>query len=126
MTNELTVGTRRVGDFIDFDPDTPSVKVTLERSEQRIGVTLSWSDLESPYAAWFVDSSVRGLRESRSEVRPVPTRVLFQDSYGPVLLISCWAQGFHSDLFGGVREWYVVGQSCDPGRPARHRVRQPA
>jgi hypothetical protein len=30
MPNELNPGIRRTGDLIDFDPDTPPVKVVLE------------------------------------------------------------------------------------------------
>lgn len=112
MANELVVGTRRVGDFIDFDPETPAVKVTLQRSEEGIGVTLSWSDLDNPYAAWFMDDSVRGLRASRAVGKPVPKRVLFHDSHGSVLLVRCWAHGFHSNLVGGAGSGTLWAQAA--------------
>lgn len=100
MPNELTVGTRRVGEFIDFYPETPSVKVTLERSESGINVTLPWSEPDSPYAQWFMAKSGMRRLPSGPDPLPVPKRVLFHDSHGSVLLIRCWARGFHSSVFG--------------------------
>lgn len=58
MPNELALGTRRVGDFIDSYPDTPLVKVTLERSEKGISVTIPWSDSDSDHARWFTENTV--------------------------------------------------------------------
>lgn len=99
MPNELGLGSRRVGDLIDFNVDTPPVKVTLERSSRGISLTVSWSDEQSPYAGWFLDGD--GIHPPRTEDRvPVPSRVLFQDSHGSVLVIRCWARGFHSNLLG--------------------------
>lgn len=100
MPNELTIGTRRVGDFIDFYPNTPEVKVTLERSERGISVTLPWSDPESPYAQWFLGEHRVMRIPAAQELPSVPERVLFHDSHGSVLLIRCWARGFHSNTFG--------------------------
>lgn len=99
MPNALTKGTPRVGDFVDFYPGTPVVKVTLDRSERGISVTLPWSDPESPYAQWFL-SGHGATNPGAPEPPPVPKRVLFHDSHGSVLLIRCWARGFHSNLFG--------------------------
>ena len=48
MANELEVGTRRVGDFIDSYPDTPNVILTLERSERGISVAIPWNDSRTP------------------------------------------------------------------------------
>ncbi len=100
MANEFTVGTRRVADLIDFDPDTPNVNVTLERSENGISVTVPWSEPDSPYARWFMagGESTRGTTGHGSP--RAPRRVLFHDSHGSVLLIRCRADGFHSDAFG--------------------------
>lgn len=104
MVNELKLGTRRVGDFIDFDADTPEVKVTLERSERGISIQLSWSEPGSPYAGWFMGSdAMLMVPESdtpRPEPKPLPKRVLFSDSHGPVLLTRCFAQGFHANAWG--------------------------
>lgn len=99
MSNELAVGTRRTGDLIDFDPSTPEVKVTLERTERGISLTVPWSDPASPYARWFLNESVTFGQESL-EPGAVPSRLLFHDSHGTVLLVDNWAQGFHADLFG--------------------------
>lgn len=101
MPNELLKGTRRTGDFYDTYEDTPEVKVTLERSDSGICVTVAWSSPEVPYAAWFIsDRSFLSGMESHAEPKPVPKRVLFHDSHGTVLLIRCRAHGFHANLGG--------------------------
>ncbi|WP_370448550.1 HEPN domain-containing protein [Cryobacterium sp. TMT1-21] len=95
------MGTRRTGDFYDTYEDTPEVKVALERSDEGISLTVAWSGPEVPYAAWFMKGeSVWGLSGPPPEPKPVPKRVLFHDSYGTVLLIRCWARGYHAN-FGG-------------------------
>jgi len=104
MVNELKLGARRVGAFVDFDPDTPEVQVILERDERGIRITIPWSDIRSPYAGWFMGESIfltspEG-EEVSKEPKPVPKRVLFADSYGSALLIRCWAKGFHANVFG--------------------------
>lgn len=101
MGNELLKGTRRTGDFYDTHEDTPQVKVTLERSESGISVTVAWSNSEVPYAAWFVnDDDFPSVIEDKTKAKTVPKRVLFHDSYGFVLLIHCWARGFHANVGG--------------------------
>lgn len=100
MANELTPGTRRVGDFIDFDPSTPEVKVVLEHSDSGIGITVSWSNDDNPYASWFLRNSSMLRIPPRPEGPPVPKKVLFHDSHGSVLLIGCHARSFHSNLLG--------------------------
>ncbi len=100
MPNELTLGTRRIGDFIDFYPETPSVKVTLERSDKGISITVPWSDPDSDHARWFTDGMGGMEIPPRPDPLPLPKRVLFLDSNGPVLLIRCRARGFHSTMFG--------------------------
>lgn len=101
MPNELLKGTRRTGDFYDTYKDTPQVKVTLERSDSGISVTVAWSSPEVPYAAWFMsDGSFLSGTESQAEPMPVPKRVMFHDSHGTVLLIRCRARGFHADVGG--------------------------
>lgn len=101
MPNELLRGTRRTGDFYDSYADTPEVKVTLERSDSGIGLTVAWSGPEVPDAAWFMSNGGFLLgAELQSEPKPVPKRVLFHDSHGTVLLIRCWARGFHADALG--------------------------
>lgn len=100
MANELHLGMRRVGDLIDFNPDTPPVKVALEHSDRGVGVTLSWSTEDNPYASWFLrdDGFVR--IPPRPKAPPAPKRVLFRDSHGSVLLVGCRARGFHSNVGG--------------------------
>lgn len=89
MTNVLKLGTRRIGEFIDFNPDTPKVTVTLEYSENGISVTIPWEDDESTYAQWFTKDFYTF--SSKRIATPVPKRVLFQDHDGTVLLIRCFA-----------------------------------
>ena len=102
MSNELTTGTRRTGNLIDFDPDTPHVHVTLERSADGISLTIPWSGEDSPYSAWFDgDGSWRRTRNvSGSSPTSLPKRLLFHDSHGSVMLIGCWARGFHATVGG--------------------------
>ena len=100
MPNELRKGKRRVGDFIDFDPDTPEVKVALERSSRGISLELSWADSSSTYAQWFLKGSGIIQIPAPAAHAPVPERVLFVDSHGYVLLLGCRAFGFHSNLLG--------------------------
>lgn len=99
MPNDLGLGARRVGDLIDFNADTPEVKVTLERSAGGISLTVPWSDEQSPYASWFLDRA--GIQPSpKRDPVLAPSRVLFHDSHGSVLVIRCWPRGFHSNLLG--------------------------
>lgn len=101
MPNELLKGTRRTGDLYDTYEETPEVKVTLERSDSGIGLTVAWSGPEVPYAAWFMSQGTISLgAKSTAEPKPVPKRVLFHDSHGTVLLLRCRARGFHASLGG--------------------------
>lgn len=100
MANELPVGAQRVGDFIDFYPDTPPVNVTLEHSDQGISITLPWSDPDSPYAQWFMADMGSSITPPAPTAPPAPKRVLFQDSYGSVLLTRCRPRGFHANMLG--------------------------
>lgn len=101
MPNLLTKGTRRTGDFFDSYDDTPEVKVTLERTESRIGVTVAWSSPDVPYAAWFLNQSRLFIgRNEELEPKPAPKRIVFRDSHGDVLLIRCWPRGYHASGLG--------------------------
>lgn len=100
MPNELTRGTRRTGDLYDAHADTPEVKVTLERSTLGISLTIAWSNQEVPYANWFLRDGGYIAGTGPHETVPVPRRVLFHDSHGTVLLIQCWAHGYHANAFG--------------------------
>ena len=100
MSNELTMTTRRTGNLIDFDPATPHVHVTLERSANGIRLTVPWSGEDSPYAAWFDGDGTWRRTKSGSSPTSVPKRLLFEDSHGSVLLTGCWARGFHATIGG--------------------------
>ncbi|MDM8084045.1 reverse gyrase [Cellulomonas cellasea] len=100
MPNELEMGTRRVGDLIDFQQDTPEVKVTLERSDKGISVLVPWSDPESPYAQWFLRDDGHIETPPQPGSLPAPKRVQFHDSHGVVLLIRCFPRGYHSNVLG--------------------------
>lgn len=100
MANELAPGTRRVGDFVDFDPNTPEVKVVLEHTDRGIGVTVPWSSDDSPYALWFLGNEGTVKRRTESANPQTPSRVLFGDSYGALMLIGCHTSGFHTKMRG--------------------------
>lgn len=100
MSNDLSMGTHRTGDFYDSYQDTPEVKVTLARSEQGIGVTVAWSTPEVPYASWFLRGGGFLAGDEPGGLRPVPRRVVFYDSHGSILLIRCWARGYHANALG--------------------------
>ena len=100
MANELVLGTRRVGDFAEFDPNTPEVKVVLERTDRGIGITVPWSNDDSPYALWFLGNEGSARRRPASENPQAPSRVVFGDSYGFLMLIGCQASSFHTKIRG--------------------------
>lgn len=73
MPNELLKGTRRTGDFYDTYEETPEVKVTLERSDAGIGITVAWSGPEVPYAlASAGEHLARAARLTNNWVRSWP------------------------------------------------------
>lgn len=103
MPNDLKPGTRRTGDLIDFDPDTPPVKVVLEWSEQGISVEVPWSTPDDYYASWFLREGFQGLLAAD---KPIPKRLKFADTHGALQLVGCWPRGFHSDFSAGTgRVW---------------------
>lgn len=98
MANSLELGTRRTGSLIDFDPNTEPVNVTLEYDEKGIRVVVPWSSTADYYASWFLSDEYL---ESSNTKNPVPKQLLFDDSHGTVLLVDCWARGFHTNLSSG-------------------------
>lgn len=97
MANTLEPGSERVGNLIDFNPNTPEVQGVLKYSEHGIEITVPWSDWNSPYALWFLPNH----NVPRDAVDfPFPKRVLFQDNKGSVLLIGCRPGPFSSILNG--------------------------
>ncbi|MBT1683195.1 HEPN domain-containing protein [Curtobacterium flaccumfaciens] len=103
LPNELKLGTRRTGDLIDFDPDTPEVKVVLDWSEHGISVEVPWSAPDDYYASWFLRDGLQGLPAVN---KPIPKRLMFADTHGALQLVQCWPRGFHSNLASGTgRMW---------------------
>lgn len=101
MPNVLPLEARRVGDLYDSYEDTPEVKTTLYRSERGVEVTIAWSGPEVPYAAWFMKEPMFSRNVTQSnEGRPLPNRLMFQDSSGSVLLIGCRASGLQASMHG--------------------------
>lgn len=84
MDNDLPKGTRRVGNLVDFNADTPSVSVTLERDEKGISVTVPWGGRDDYYSSWFMGEHTR--RPELAVWPPMPKNLLFWDSHGSVLL----------------------------------------
>lgn len=110
MPNKLEPGTRRSGSFIDFNPDTPSVAVTLEHNEGGLDVTVPWGDETSPYSRWF--TSKNGIHQipPPPDPPPLPRRALFQDSHGSVLLLRLWTGQYHANLLGGPGSGHLHAQ----------------
>lgn len=100
MANVLAPGTQRLGALYDGYEETPEVAVTLEYTDQGIGVVIPWNDPDSPYARWFFEAPFTVPPCSEPEGPPAPKRVLFHDSHGQVLLLRCRPRGIHSNLFG--------------------------
>ncbi len=104
MDNDLRKGTRRVGNLVDFHADTPSVSVTLERDEDGISVTVPWGGRDDYYSSWFLGEHAR--RPELGDWPPMPKKLLFWDSHGSVLLVDCWARGYHTNFSTGTgRVW---------------------
>ncbi|RLQ86419.1 reverse gyrase [Mycetocola zhadangensis] len=106
-------GTRRTGDLIDFDPDTPKVKVTLEWSEKGISVEIPWSGPDDYYASWFLRDAFQGLAAKNN--KPIPRRLLFTDSHGSVLLVDCWPKGYHTNFAAGTGRMWASYAVMDVG-----------
>ncbi len=70
----------------------------LERTSDGITVDIRWTKFDSPYATWFVDADMRG-PDAPPKVG-VPGRLLFSDDHGSLLLVGCWANGYHINLGG--------------------------
>ncbi|MGO4586813.1 HEPN domain-containing protein [Arthrobacter sp. 2RAF6] len=104
MDNDLPKGTRRVGNLVDFNADTPPVSVTLERDEEGISVTVPWGGSDDYYSSWFMGEHTR--RPELGVWPPMPKKLLFWDSHGSVLLVDCWARGYHTNFStGSGRVW---------------------
>lgn len=97
MANELPIGKQRAGRLVDFDPDTPEVQVTLERTEHGVKVTLGWAGRDNPYAEWFDPNGTWTWRPVQENTAPrvLPKRLIFSDSHGDVLLTGCRSGGYH-------------------------------
>jgi hypothetical protein len=81
---EFTVGSKLLGHLIDFDESTPETQVTLERSDDAILLSLTWTDSKSPYGRWFWNYS----QDSTEDAAP-PSRLLFRHGQGTILLVGC-------------------------------------
>ncbi|MDQ0278780.1 hypothetical protein QO003_003083 [Arthrobacter silviterrae] len=104
MDNDLLKGTRRVGNLVDFNANTPPVSATLVREDEGISLTVPWSGSDDYYSSWFMGEHTR--RPELAVWPPMPKRLLFQDSHGSVLLVDCWARGFHTNFSTGTgRVW---------------------
>lgn len=116
----MPVGTRRVGTLVDFDPTTPHGAAVLERSDEKITLTVIWHDFKSPYAGWFGHGPGPNGSVQRSLGTRIPRVLLFQDPNGSVLLVGCRNAGFTTDMFGPGAgtinaEYAVLGvrENCD-------------
>jgi hypothetical protein len=105
--SEFTVGSKLLGHLIDFDASTPETQVTLERSEDAILLSLTWTDSDSPYARWFWKYS----QDSAEDPHP-PSQLLFTHGQGTILLVGCTLASAQGGAWGPstgvVRAEYAV------------------
>lgn len=94
MSNNLEIGSSRLGNLVDFDPDTPHLKVKLERSREGITLSVPWDTADDYYARWF-----GGAMSGVEKVQP-PSRLLFHDHQGAVMLLGCRTRGASSIFWG--------------------------
>lgn len=116
--NELSEGIHRLGWFIDGDPDTPHVAVSLEDNGQGIVLTIPTLDLgphEGPYSRWGTRGIVMyGDDPDRTRHSYEPPEVCqFVDVAGPVVLVGCRAiENVQGDSAGRVKvsaDYAVIG-----------------
>jgi hypothetical protein len=105
--SEFTVGSKLLGHLIDFDASTPETQVTLERSDDAILLSLTWTDPNSPYARWFWTDS----QSTPEDVGP-PSQLLFRHRQGTILLVGCSMSSAQGGIWGPstgvVRAEYAV------------------
>jgi len=104
---EFKVGSKLLGHLIDFDESTPETQVTLERSDDAILLSLTWTDPKSPYARWFWNYS-----QDPTEYAAPPTQLLFRHGQGTILLVGCTMSSAQGGVWGPstgvVRAEYAV------------------
>jgi hypothetical protein len=104
---EFTVGSKLLGHLIDFDESTPDTQVTLERNDDAILLSLTWTDSDSPYARWFWNDS-----QSPPEDASPPSQLLFRHGQGTILLVGCTMSSAQGGAWGPstgvVRAEYAV------------------
>jgi len=99
MPNDLNIGTVRIGNLIDFDPDTPDRKVQLERTADSIRLTIPWDHCEDTYAAWFSAETLLSTKPA-AETTGIPNRLMFADHNGSVMLLGCRVSQLNPIFFG--------------------------
>ncbi len=104
--NLLTVGTPRVGWFVDGVSESPESAAMLEDTGKGIVLTLPLkgiADKGEPYSRWFEwgHATANSSSSSKNNYAP-PDITAFYDKDGPVVLIGCRSQGFSRNLRAGV------------------------
>lgn len=104
-SNDLVVGSPRLGRLIDGDERTPEVAVLLEDTGGQVQVVVLTGGVASrdPYERWFSGSQVMyGDDPERVLYAYKPPRVaMFYDVNGPVALVGCRAGKARSSMTGG-------------------------
>lgn len=98
MPNVLNQGSLRVGWLADGNPTTPHLAVTLEDTVSRgIELTVPFRiEPDDPYHRWFMGATGFAFPSGQQVASAkLPRTLLFQDSYGTVLLRDCRPNGFH-------------------------------
>lgn len=85
MPNELIVGKPRYGSLSTGNADASEVGATLERTDEGIFLSLTFSDESPEYAQWFTPNyfDIAAMAAEETPPRPsVPSALFFYDSYG--------------------------------------------
>lgn len=123
MPNELAQGTRRVGQLIDGDPETPHIDVVLRHESNGIFVDVPWNPTSSAYGEWF---GAEDFTIGKSETRDLPKVLNFRDSNGSVFLLGCQQAGYttnYSSGLGKIHVEYAVLGPRDMAYEFVHRLR---
>lgn len=100
--NDLVVGQSRIGLMIDGLPETPRVAVKLERTQDRVEVTIPFLDgHDDVYQFWFSGGIHYGDDPHRTKRRyKPPNSITFYDASGAVGLIGSRVSGSRITLGG--------------------------
>lgn len=121
--NTLDIGQSRVGLMIDGLPETPPVSVKLERTTNRVEITIPFLEgISDIYQYWFSSGITYGDDPDRTKRRyEPPDAISFYDAYGSVGLVGSHVSGstisYRDAASGEGRlgfEYTILGASSGP------------